>query len=198
MRSRWTRDHEQVIIRSMAGTGWIVVVGASLGACATAPIAEAPTPVVPAKARVRRMVPAGMFVSDLMGHRIGGDGSARRVRVRLAAECVDESCLAEPVVFAAGPTRVSRMPLEQGRTRGADRGALPSPSDSPDVTIELCIDDTGTVTSARTNDGSTVGQTAADKARTWRFAPYFVRGKPLAVCSFVHVGAEREPDDAGD
>lgn len=75
------------------------------------------------------------------------------------------------------------------------RGAQPPAAGADAVTIELCVDETGRVTSARAGEATPAAQLAVDKAWTWRFAPYFVRGKPMAVCSYVRFGDDHERDD---
>jgi len=155
-----------------------------LAACAWSVPAE-PQPVPPApRVAHNKLVPAGMYVSDLLSHFIGGD--APRAFTRTTQGCVDEVCV-RPVVmrratFVAGPT-LAPTPIAR---------ALAAPTDTT-TTIELCIDETGAVTSARASGGA-AADAAAERARSWRFAPYFVRGKPMAVCSFVRVGDPPEPD----
>ena len=71
-------------------------------------------------------------------------------------------------------------------------GRRPIDFNGPDF-AQPTTNETGTVTSAR-GSGGAAADLAAERARTWRFAPYFVRGKPMAVCSFVRVGDPPEPD----
>lgn len=124
-------------------------------ACATSAPPRAPEP-LGHHAVPRPAPPPGMFVGDLMSHRVDA-GDAR------------------PMIVLARATPPNTPLVVLPRRAFA----------TPVVTVEYCIDDTGRVTSVRAAGALTPRDRAeVERMHAWRFAPYFADGKPIAVCSF--------------
>ena len=161
----------------------------TLAACATAatttPAPVAPVPAPRSRARAHtRLVPAGMFVRDLLGHRLDTTDAFWAQRAAVQDPCVvDVVCL--PLV-PINPFAIARAVIRTP-TVLPSRTAIGDVRDDEGTIVEVCIDETGAVTSARTTNHRS---SPVDRVRTWRFAPYFVRGKPMAVCGYVWFDAD--------
>jgi hypothetical protein len=128
---------------------------------------------------VAKVKPATVFVADLIQHRVGGDQSDP---VRLIGYAAPEAAL-----YVAKPEPELK---------------LPAPAV---ITIEYCIDETGHVTVAHWSRDeiwdSRIGRGAVEpreirlainRVKDWRFAPYFVDGRPTRACSQVDVRTDVE------
>ena len=89
--------------------------------------------------------------------------------------------------------RVTVMTLSRSNTLGVE-------APDPRLVVQYCVDLAGRVTSAhvemRYDDqtprrlvGVPSDREALEKMRGWRFAPYFVDGKPVTACSFIDYAA---------
>jgi len=80
------------------------------------------------------------------------------------------------------PRNVDKIKPSRAVTDEVDRvGAVPLPA-----TVQFCVDDTGKVTLATTvarSGNDPWDQQLVDLVRTWRFDPFVLQGKAVAVCS---------------
>jgi len=162
---------------------WLVALAGCWTAAPVAP--EAPAPRV---ARVRPQVtPGGYFVPDLVTRRLETNGFDEIGGER--AVLIDNNGLIQPQPLIG---RATVMTLY--------RPTLGIEAQDPRLVVQYCIDISGRVTSAhveiRDDDSSPrqLGITPPDretleKMRGWRFAPYFVAGKPVTACSFIDYAA---------
>jgi hypothetical protein len=163
----------------------------ALAGCWTgAPVApEAPAPRI---ALVRpQVIPGGYFVQDLV---------TRRLETNAFDEGLDGLARERAVLIDSGLGQVDRRTLiVTGRASSVmtlTRPTLGLEAPDPRWVVQYCIDISGRVTSAhvetRSDDQTTFrlvatpsDRDALEKMRGWRFAPYFVAGKPVTACSFI-------------
>jgi hypothetical protein len=171
---------------------WLVALAGCWTAAAVAP--EAPAPHV---VQVRPQVtPGGYFVSDLVTRRLETNAFDELGGER-AVFLIDNTGLIQPQavirrrLIVTGAATV--MTLSRPNTLGVE-------APDPRLVVQYCIDISGRVTSAhveiRYDDqtprrliGVPPDRETLEKMRGWRFAPYFVAGKPVTACSFIDYAA---------
>jgi hypothetical protein len=154
----------------------------ALASCWTGPVA--PAPVAPAAVHaIARMPlkPNGYFVPNLIAH-------------RLETRAFDEVDVLGGT-FAVYPIGPHPLTPRFERESLVGRAFNSAPFDDSRFVVEYCIDATGRIASAHVavqgevQPGLRLGmpsdQNVLERLRGWRFAPYFVDGKPVMACSFI-------------
>jgi hypothetical protein len=140
----------------------------ALASCWTGPVTPAPVPPVAAMPAATRpaLTPGGYFVPDLIAHRL-------ETRALDDVDTLGGQLAVLVPRFTAPQTQlVGPRAITVANRFGNDER----------VVVEYCIDTIGRVTSASP-------PRALEQLRGWRFAPYFVAGKPVIACSYVDYSA---------
>ena len=160
---------------------WLLV----LASCWTGPVAQAPVAPTAVTPVVRMpLKPSGYFVPNLIAH-------------RLETRAFDEVDVLGGT-FAVYDNPIGPHPLTPRFEREmlVGRAFTSVPFDDSRLVVEYCIDATGRIASAHVAVqgelqpgprllGMPSDQNVLERLRGWRFAPYFVDGKPVMACSFI-------------